>query len=171
MHAHTLTETTQHDYCKHWGWESAVLHVVHHSWISTVCFNSGIMSADSSIWVAGRISQGISLRDEYWGRERSSKDKEEWRRENKQKRELLSVCSGLIRVIISLSLPGPSPELAYTCIHTHTHIYIYIYIQMHIHTHREKIERGGEVEKKRIQIKDILMSGIRKTGHRALITS
>lgn len=42
---------------------------------------------------------------------------------------------------------------------------------MYRYTHTGKIEKGGEVEKKRMQIKGILMSGIRKTGHRALITS
>lgn len=63
---------------------------------------------------------------------RSCKDKEAESRKKEQQRELHSVCSGLIRLIISLSLPGPSPELAYTGTHvfTNTHACIHTYARI-----------------------------------------
>lgn len=112
--------------------------------------------------LSGRENQSGNQRERRVLRQREEK----WRqggvekRESAKKRESSTpVCSGLIRVIISLSPPGPSPELAYTA---HTHAQTRIHIHMYRYTHTGKIERGGEAETKRMQIKGILMSGIRK---------
>lgn len=65
-------------------------------------------------------------------RQRGAAKTRRQRTEKEQKRELHSVCSGLIRVIISLSLPGLVLSW-HTHIHAQTHTYSYMHTDSLIH--------------------------------------
>lgn len=134
-----LIETQEHNLVR--GWKNSSVHTAGLALYASAAGAAAL--ADASEW------QQESVKESAWetsaGAERGEEEaaKRGEKRGKRGKRELHSVCSGLIRVIISLSLPGPSPELAYTGAGTNTHAW---YVQIHIPVYaewrwREKAEK------------------------------